>query len=317
MLENNNLNGELKATNRPCLSLCIPTNGVIEWVVPVLDSIYEQEADQNAYEVIVTDNGNNQEFYTRMQEYEKKHENFTYKKTDAKQFLNQIEAFKLAKGYLIKFINHRMKLLPGAVQYLLEFTVRNAVQRPGIYFLNEAIKNRSREIICNNFNEYIKNLSFFSSWSAGIAIWKEDFENIDLDKPFNLLFPHINILISERKKLLYIIDNTKLLETIPVSSISKGSYDLFFAFSVEYIDIMLGLVKDRDISIGTFLKIKKETGKFIAQQYMEFVLQKKPCSYNLDSFETSVNVFFSVHSINRKAQELRVKSLIKKLIGKK
>ena len=40
---------------RPLLSLCIATNGVSEWVFPVLDSIYSQEVDQSLYEVVVTD----------------------------------------------------------------------------------------------------------------------------------------------------------------------------------------------------------------------------------------------------------------------
>ena len=41
------------------ISLCMPTNGVIEWVFPVLDSIFGQGVDDNLYEVVVTDNGDN------------------------------------------------------------------------------------------------------------------------------------------------------------------------------------------------------------------------------------------------------------------
>ena len=31
--------------NKPLVSLCMPTNGVIDWVFPVLDSIYNQNVD--------------------------------------------------------------------------------------------------------------------------------------------------------------------------------------------------------------------------------------------------------------------------------
>ena len=48
------------------LSLCIPTNGVSEWVFPVLDSIYDGNEEGSEFEVIVTDNGNNQDFETKM-----------------------------------------------------------------------------------------------------------------------------------------------------------------------------------------------------------------------------------------------------------
>ena len=48
--------------SNPIVSLCMPTNGVIEWVFPVLDSVYEQGCDNKEFEIIITDNGNNKEF---------------------------------------------------------------------------------------------------------------------------------------------------------------------------------------------------------------------------------------------------------------
>ena len=44
------------------LSLCIPTNGIVEWVFPALDSIYAEGVDNERFEVIVTDNGKNEDF---------------------------------------------------------------------------------------------------------------------------------------------------------------------------------------------------------------------------------------------------------------
>ena len=51
------------------VSLCLPTNGIIEWVFPVLDSIYRQNVDDSLFEVIVTDNGDNEQFRLKMIEY--------------------------------------------------------------------------------------------------------------------------------------------------------------------------------------------------------------------------------------------------------
>ncbi|MDE7422958.1 MAG: glycosyltransferase, partial [Lachnospiraceae bacterium] len=59
--------------SKPAVSLCIPTNGVIEWVFPVLDSIYKQNVDNDMFEVIVTDNGNNEKFSEEMEIYLKKY----------------------------------------------------------------------------------------------------------------------------------------------------------------------------------------------------------------------------------------------------
>ena len=44
-------------SNTLLLSICIPTNGVVEWVVPVIESIYAQEVDKRLFEVVITDNG--------------------------------------------------------------------------------------------------------------------------------------------------------------------------------------------------------------------------------------------------------------------
>lgn len=51
------------------LSLCIPTNGVIELVFPGLDSIYAQDVEENRFEVVVCDNGNNAKSREMMAEY--------------------------------------------------------------------------------------------------------------------------------------------------------------------------------------------------------------------------------------------------------
>lgn len=298
----------------PYISLCIPTNGVIKWVKPVLDSIYEQNVKVDLFEVIVTDNGTDEDFQNLMLTYEKRYSNFVYKKTTAKQFLNQIEAFKLAKGFLIKFINHRMVFLPGSLQYFLDFVEKNIETMPGIYFLNQANPKVKKECFCENFDEYMNTLSYFSSWSAGTAIWKKDFDNFDLTKKFDLLFPHIDLIIANKKKETYIVDNTKLLETIPADNTIKGKYDLFFAFSVEYIQIILNLVITKDISWKTFYKIKEDTEKFIARQYLEFVLKKKKCSYDVSGFSKAVNVFYSTKKIRVKAVIILLQDIIRKIL---
>jgi len=88
--------------NQPILSLCLPTNGVIEWVFPVLDSIYSQSIDLDKFEVIVTNNGSNEEFHALMIKYANNHKNLIYKKTYAPLFHNQLEALKLGSGKYLK-----------------------------------------------------------------------------------------------------------------------------------------------------------------------------------------------------------------------
>ena len=128
-------------------SLCIPTNGVVEWVMPVLDSIYNEKFDEGLFEVVVMDNGSNQEFHDAMIKYVKKHDNLSYYQTNASGFKCQIEAFKKAEGKFVKFLNHRMIILPGFLSYLHEFVKKNEKEKSIIYFSNGVLNDLKKEFV--------------------------------------------------------------------------------------------------------------------------------------------------------------------------
>ena len=263
-----------------CLSLCIPTNGIIEWVIPTVDSIYASACDPAQFEVIVTDNGSNTEFEGLMHEYEKRYPNFIYKKTNALLFLNQIESFKLANGKLIKFVNHRMTLLPNALDSLICFVEENDEKKPSVYFSNGFLKQDPVRKECRSFDEYVRTLSYWSSWSAGTAIWKSEFDKMDLSREFNRLFPHTDIVFNNRNNSSYIVDDTPLMRNLPADNTKKGSYDLFYAFAVEYPRIIERLHEDGSITRKTLSYVKKKNRRFVSQLYADYVLRKKPCSYD-------------------------------------
>lgn len=277
------------------LSLCIPTYGVSEWFFPVLDSIYKQ-ADRDKerdFEVVITDNGNNEEFTNKVNEFQKKHENLVYKKTDAKLFLNEIESYKLARGTLLKFINHRTILRPGALAFFIDFAKENYKNKPVTYFANGVLYKKPEHIECSSFGSFLDELGYWSSWSTGMAIWKDDFDRLDLSKPFNELFPHTTILFSQTKKDKYVINNKKLLTEINAESIKKGKYDLFHAFAVEYPAIFCDLYRNNDIDLKTFLKLKDHALEDVTRLFWRFIVKREPCSYDLSGFNGSLRVFYS------------------------
>lgn len=67
--------------NKPLISLCMPTNGVIDWAFPVLESIYNQKVNNELFEIVITDNGNNAEFKKAIREYMSSHANIVYAET--------------------------------------------------------------------------------------------------------------------------------------------------------------------------------------------------------------------------------------------
>lgn len=290
------------------LSLCIPTNGVIEWVKPVLDSIYQEKNPIGSFEVIVTDNGTNEKFYDFMQSYSKIYDNLIYKKTDAIQFKNQIEAFKLANGKLIKFVNHRMTLLPGALNYLLQVVKDNEEKKPFIYFLDNKCAG-----IYETFDEFVKGMSYWSSYSGGVAMWREDFMKMDPTKPFNQLFPHTNLIFSTQDKYKYIIDGHKIMESLPTDDTKKGKYNLFYAFGVEYPCIILELYRNKMISFETFEKVRDDNFTFLIELYTEYIILKRPCSYDLVDYKKNLKVFYKNRIMHFRILFVILKKCIRKL----
>lgn len=299
--------------NNPLLSLCIPTNGISEWVFPVLDSIYAQKADVSLFEVVVTDNGNNVDFQNQMEDYSRQHENLIYKKTTAFMFENQIEALRIANGEYLKFVNHRAVLEPNALQWMIDFINQYRDEKPVIYLSNGSLK--LKEVYeTDSFDGFVKGLREFASWTTGVGVWKSDFEKIPTDKVYNKISPHSDVLFAERHKNKYVIADNIWSHELDTNHSKKGTYDLYKAFGIEELSITLGLYLDGDISIQTLQFIKKNYEKLLVNFYRDFSILKRPCSYRLESFENCVSVFFNPKKIKQKAFWGCIIIVLKKLV---
>ena len=280
--------------SNPIVSLCMPTNGVIEWVFPVLDSIYEQGCDNEDFEIVITDNGNNKEFKEKIKIYNQKHLNLYYFETNALPFINEIESYKRANGRLIKFVNHRTLFVEGALNQLIGLAKENSDAKPIMYFANGVLKKEKKVFEYATFDEFVNNLSYWSSWSTGMTIWKEDFDKLPEDvSDFNELFPHTNVLFNERNRNKYIIDNTVIFNEIPQGRKPKGDYDLFYAFGVEYPSIILNLYRENSITADTLRSVLKDNLRFVAYMYSLYFIKKEYCSYDLNGLKNMYNIFYT------------------------
>ena len=299
--------------SEPVISLCLPTNGIIEWVFPVLDSIYSQNVDSSLFEVIVTDNGTNDEFEKKMLNYEQKHVNLIYKKTTAYMFHNQLEALKLAKGAFFKFVNHRAVFTDNSLQKMIDIIRGNIEEKPVIYFSCGAMKKERYEL--DSFESFIRTLKRSISWTTGVGIWKDDYKRIPADVKNKKISPHSCILFSERNKYKYIIENFVFSKELPVGHAKKGSYDLFKAFAVEEVTIALNLFIDGDISAETFKYVRNDYKKFCSELYFKFYIKKDECSYDLSGFENAMGIFFDKKEIVFGAYALCMRKVLKKILG--
>lgn len=301
---------------KPLVSLCIPTNGVVEWVFPVLDSIYNQSVDNALFEIVITDNGNNVVFKKSIQDYLKIHTNIVYVETQALPFVNEIESYKKASGELIKFVNHRTKLVEGTLQRMIDYVESNREIKPITYFSNGVLKMSKDKHEFSSFDEFVKNLSYWSSWSTGMTIWKSDFDKLPEDvSEFNELFPHTNVLFDVRDRGKYVVDNSIIFDEIPQGKKPKGNYDLYYAFGVEYPCIIKNLLEDGSITKQTYKYVLDKNLEFIASLYWQYNIKKDYCSYNLSGLVDMFGKYYSRTDLKMKIVKHITKGLINKIVG--
>lgn len=279
---------------QPIISFCIPTNGISEWVFPVLNSIYSQNVSKELFEVIVTDNGNNTEFEDKILLYKKNHINLIYKKTNSIMFQNQIDSLRLANGLYLKFVNHRAVLENGSLEWMLNQISNYKDEKPIIYFSNGVFSGKHVEY--DTFDSFVNGLKEYASWTTGVGVWKEDFEKIPVNHIYNKISPHSDVLFAVRNRNKYIIDDNVWSHNIN-SQNNKGFYDLYKAFGCEELTITLTLLIDGDISAKTFKNVKRAYKKLLVKFYLQFNILKIKCSYDLSGFNDSMGIFFSKSSI--------------------
>lgn len=274
----------------PILSLCIPTNGAVHWVLPTLEHIYRQDCDNELYEVIITDNGEGYELSNAIKDLN--YPNLTYLKSLDKGFLNQITCFKQANGLFIRMLNHRSILLPGTLKKWIELIMKYKEKKPIIYFSDGVLKEPV--IKCSNFEEFVKELSYYTSWSAGISFWDIDKDYLSSIQ-YNSMFPTTSILFEIRQQSDYIIWNEKYQEM--QDETGKGGYNIYNTFAVGYLDMLNDLRIRKRISINTFIFLKKELLLFLEKWYCVLASPKNIYTFDTDNMDLYLNLYYSRYDI--------------------
>lgn len=270
----------------PILSICIPTNGIVEWVIPVVESIYAQGVDNDLFEVVITDNGGKDDLEKAIQAYD--YPNLHYYKTTAQGFTNQIDAFEKCSGLFCKMLNHRSRLLSGSLHKIIAIVEKYQKEKPILYFA-EGRANGGVFIECNNVDSFVGALSYYVSWSAGVGAWKEDLNDIR-GKNIDKMFPHTVFLFGLRDESKYVIWNDPY--EVMGNDSGKGGYDLYYTFSIVLLDIINGLRQTGRISLDTFVKVKKELFVFLRGLYISEAILPTHRTFILQNIPQSMDVYY-------------------------
>lgn len=262
---------------KPFLSICIPTYNRLEILINTIDSIYADVTEDimDLFEVVVSDNSsdhNCQPIETRYAKYS----NFHYYSTVCEGFLNSYYALTYGRGQFLKLHNNTALLKKKALLHMIDLVKDNAQTHPAIVF-TDGYRLKGRVEQYGNFDGFMRGASYFTSWSTGFGMWKDDFDKIK-GIQLNKLFPQTSLLVTQLNKHMYIVDDYNLFVTQNVPQ--KGGYDIFNAFSVDYLNIIKDLRNDHTISEECYSYIKDALlYKFLSVRYFKTVIAK------LDKFD--------------------------------
>lgn len=297
--------------SQPILSLCLPTNGAIHWVIPTLEGVYSQGVDNSLFEVVITDNGENSKLSDAIQQFD--YPNLRYIQTNDSGFLNLITALKLGKGLYCKMLNHRTVLVKGALQTMIDTIEQYKEEKPILYFSDGNLEEP--EIIeCENLDGFVRTMHYWTTWSGGVGVWQEDLGELEGIK-LNDLFPQSALMFGIRSESKYLICNRKFQNMQDEDG--KGGYDLFYAFAVEFPNIWGDLLRERRITQETYDYVMKRMYGFIYNLYNQEVLHKSNHTFIIQNVANSIMVNYGLKGyleILLKARKEQVKRRIKKLL---
>lgn len=264
---------------QPYLSICIPTYQRIDITRNTIKSIYADLEGVNLedFEVIISDNDPKESSRVFVDEF--KYDNFRYYPTRCEGFLNSYYVLGYGNGQFLKLQNNSSMFRNGSLLYLINQIKSLIRTKPVLFHTNGSLKRLDvREY--GSADEFYNNLSYYSSWSAGFGIWKEDYDKFHDVKNINKMFPQTSLLMFCSDKHGFVIDDTLTREGQPVKK--KGGYNPYGVFGVSFLDIFSEAWKKRIISDRTFGLIKSDIlKKYLATRYLKTVILKK------DSFDAS------------------------------
>jgi glycosyltransferase involved in cell wall biosynthesis len=246
---------------KPLLSICIPTYNRAEYLDKSIASIVSQtEFSIESVELVVSDNASNDNTREVVKKYQETYKNIYYFRNDKNiRDKNYPIVIKEAHGIFRKLCNDTLVFKDNSLKQLLDVVEKNRQIKPLLFFMNNTNKNKRKQIYAiNNFDSFVKTISYWATWIGGFGIWEDDFNGIE-DK-----FAGCELSLWQTKQLFeiainkrkYFIYNTLLFDTqnLEKKDISYGLYKVFYE---NYLGLYQPYLTSHVLSDKTFRYLKK------------------------------------------------------------
>jgi len=166
----------------PLISICIPTYNRAAYLEATLESITRQPVFQNTrdIEIAISDNcsadATPEVIAAFKARYPEKISARRQERPTNPGEANFAEALEAGRGLLRKLHNDTLRINDGFLDDCLKVIREYQAPRPLIFFLNGRHFQRrpGRLALCRDLNEFIGNVSFYSTWIGGFSLWAED-----------------------------------------------------------------------------------------------------------------------------------------------
>jgi hypothetical protein len=278
----------------PLLSICIPVNGRLEYVINTIESIYS-EIDLNdeligEFEVVISDNGNEPILEILKSKYNVRFKNLYFHLSHCDGFMNSIRSLELAKGDLLLLHNSQELFLSGTLVSLLSI-IKNYKESKPLMFFSNSFLYYGKSFEYNSFDKFIFKLSYWITWSNGFSIWKDDFDKVIDNHKLNQLFPHTSLLFSQFDKSTYVVNDIKYFKTQNVKN--RGGHNKFNAFCVQFPSILNGAYLEKKISNTTRSKILNDIlFRYLPLLYFNVIISKREYFSSI-GFKNDMKLYFN------------------------
>lgn len=288
------------------ISICIPTRNRDSILRNTLESIYRENIPLNEFEIVIYDSSDNLDTKNLIRDYFN-FENLIYVNGPNYGYLNLVEVLKLGKGKFLKLHNDYSEFIPGSLIKVIKFISDYEPIRPVIFFSNNSIKSIKLQEF-NNLDSLLGEINYLCTWSTMFGIWKFDFDLMSLGK-LNHMFPHTDLLLELSNKTKYIINNDQIFRNATIHG--KGGYNLFYTFSVDFLNLLKDKVNDDKISFETFVLIKNQLFKtFLVKWYCDLIVLPNKYTFEKRDIKKSILINYTFGDFLTMCGMAYVKALI-------
>lgn len=240
------------------VSICIPTYNRAPYLKKSLDSLSCQpEFQRGLVEIVVSDNASTDDTEKLIETYQAQYDNIKYYRNDSNiGFKNLGVAIARGTGTLRKLSNDTIQYNKHSLQKFCAAVQMYRQSMPVLFWSNGQTKKR---LCTNDPNEFLREVSFYITWSGGFSIWGSDCNGVfeeALESQSELWHTEcLCRLIAQRRSLIICPEVFGRVQTVSRKNISYGLYKVFYE---NYLGILHRLVDQKVLSLTCFEAMKKD-----------------------------------------------------------